>query len=64
MVKAGQRFAAEYGLMLVVPDTSPRTGIEGEDDDWDSWHAYVDATVEPGDRTTRCTAMLSTSYLL
>jgi len=36
MVKAGRRFAAEYGLMLVAPDTSPRnTGIEGEDDDWD-----------------------------
>jgi S-formylglutathione hydrolase len=35
--KAGaQRFAAQYGLMLVVPDTSPRnTGIEGENEDWD-----------------------------
>ena len=33
-VKAGaQRFAAEFGLALVVPDTSPRnTGIAGEDD--------------------------------
>jgi S-formylglutathione hydrolase len=52
MVKAGaQRFAAEYGLMLVVPDTSPRnTGIAGEDDDWDFGTGagfYVDATVEP-----------------
>jgi len=46
--------------MLVAPDTSPRnTGIEGEDDDWDFGGAsfYVDATVEPGDRTTRCTAI-------
>jgi len=52
MVKAGaQRFAAEYGLMLVAPDTSPRnTGIDGEDDDWDFGSGasfYVDATVEP-----------------
>ena len=52
MAKAGaQCFAAEYGLMLVVPDTSPRnTGIEGESDDWDFGSGasfYVDATVEP-----------------
>jgi S-formylglutathione hydrolase len=52
MVKAGaQRFAAEYGLMLVAPDTSPRnTGIEGEEDDWDFGTGasfYVDANVEP-----------------
>jgi len=52
MVKAGaQRLAAEYGLMLVVPDTSPRnTGIPGEDDDWDFGSGagfYVDATEEP-----------------
>lgn len=52
MVKAGaQRFAAEYGLMLVVPDTSPRnTGIPGEDDSYDFGTGagfYVDATVEP-----------------
>lgn len=52
MVKAGaQRFAAEYGLMLVAPDTSPRnTGIAGEDDDWDFGTGasfYVDATTEP-----------------
>ncbi|BAY20318.1 putative esterase [Calothrix sp. NIES-2100] len=52
MVKAGaQRYAAEYGLMLVAPDTSPRnTGIPGEDDDWDFGTGagfYVDATTEP-----------------
>lgn len=52
MVKAGvQRFASEYGLMLVAPDTSPRnTGIAGEDDDWDFGTGagfYVDATEEP-----------------
>ena len=52
IVKAGaQRFAAEYGLMLVAPDTSPRnTEIEEEDDDWDFGSGasfYVDATQEP-----------------
>jgi len=52
MVKAGaQRYAAELGLMLVVPDTSPRnTGIPGEDQDWDFGTGagfYVDATQAP-----------------
>lgn len=52
MVKAGaQRYAAEHGLILVAPDTSPRnTGIPGEDQDWDFGTGagfYVDATVEP-----------------
>lgn len=52
IVKAGaQQFAAKYGLMLVVPDTSPRnTGIPGEEKDWDFGTGagfYVDATAEP-----------------
>jgi S-formylglutathione hydrolase len=52
MVKAGaQRFAAQHGLILVAPDTSPRqTGIPGEDDDWDFGTGagfYVDATEQP-----------------
>ncbi|MEA5570152.1 S-formylglutathione hydrolase [Calothrix sp. UHCC 0171] len=52
MVKAGvQKYAAEYGLMLVAPDTSPRnTGIAGEDDNWDFGTGagfYVDAIQEP-----------------
>src|ERR1700760_2913616 len=36
-IKAGaQRVAAELGLMLVTPDTSPRdTGIDGASDHWD-----------------------------
>lgn len=36
-IKAGaQRIAAQLGLMLVSPDTSPRNaGIEGETQDWD-----------------------------
>lgn len=51
MGKSGaQQFAAKYGIMLVVPDTSPRnTGIEGEDKDWDFGTGagfYVDATQE------------------
>jgi len=52
MIKAGaQRVAAELGLMLVAPDTSPRgAGIPGEDDDWDFGTGagfYVDATEAP-----------------
>ena len=51
-IKGGaQRLAAELGLMLVVPDTSPRnTGIEKEDADWEVGTAagfYVDATRAP-----------------
>lgn len=52
MIKAGaQRYAAEYGIIIVTPDTSPRnTGIEGEDQDYDYGSGasfYVDATAEP-----------------
>lgn len=51
-IKAGaQRYAAEHGLMLVCPDTSPRdAGIPGEDDDYDFGTGagfYLDATREP-----------------
>ena len=50
--KAGaQRYAAEHGLMLVAPDTSPRgVNIPGEDDDWDLGSGagfYVNATEAP-----------------
>jgi len=52
MVKAGaQQFAAQYGLILVAPDTSPRgAGIPGEDESWDFGTGagfYVDATQAP-----------------
>jgi S-formylglutathione hydrolase len=52
MIKAGaQRLAAEYGLMLVTMDTSPRqTGIPGEADNWDLGAGagfYLDATQQP-----------------
>jgi S-formylglutathione hydrolase len=51
-VKAGaQHYAAEYGMMLVAPDTSPRnTGTPGEDETWDLGTGagfYVNATAEP-----------------
>jgi len=51
-VKSGaQQHASRYGLMLVMPDTSPRgAGIAGEDEDWDLGTGagfYVDATAEP-----------------
>jgi len=52
MVKAGaQRVAAELGLMLVAPDTSPRdTGVEGATGDWEFGEGagfYLDATQLP-----------------
>jgi len=52
MIKAGaQRLAADAGLMLVAPDTSPRdAGIAGEDTDWDFGSGagfYLDATAAP-----------------
>lgn len=52
VIKAGaQRMAAELGLMLVAPDTSPRRqGIAGEDEDWDFGTGagfYLDARQQP-----------------
>lgn len=51
-IKAGaQRVAAELGLMLVAPDTSPRgTGIDGATGDWEFGEGagfYLDATEAP-----------------
>jgi S-formylglutathione hydrolase len=51
-IKAGaQQLAAELGLMLVTPDTSPRdTGVAGADAAWDFGHGagfYLDATQTP-----------------
>ena len=51
-IKAGaQRVAAELGLLLITPDTSPRgTGVAGADDAWDFGTAagfYLDATQAP-----------------
>ena len=52
MVKAGaQRLAAELGLALIAPDTSPRgAGVPGEADSWDFGVGagyYLDATEHP-----------------
>ena len=51
-VKSGaQRYAAEHGIMLVAPDTSPRgANLPGEDDDYDFGSGagfYVDAVKAP-----------------
>lgn len=51
-IKAGaQRLAAELGLILVMPDTSPRaTGFDGATGDWEFGEGagfYVDATAAP-----------------
>jgi S-formylglutathione hydrolase len=52
MIKAGaQRVAAELGIALVAPDTSPRgVKLPGDSDSWDFGVGagfYVDATAEP-----------------
>lgn len=52
LIKAGaQRLAAELGLILVAPDTSPRdTGYEGATGDWEFGEGagfYLDATRQP-----------------
>ncbi|MEI2415438.1 S-formylglutathione hydrolase [Orrella sp. JC864] len=57
-IKAGaQRLAAQHGLMLVAPDTSPRgAGVPGEDDAWDFGTGagfYLDATEAPWRRHYR-----------
>ena len=51
-IKAGaQRLAAEFGMVLVMPDTSPRdTGIAGATGDWEFGEGagfYVNATQPP-----------------
>jgi S-formylglutathione hydrolase len=62
--KAGaQRYAAEHGLIIVAPDTSPRgVNIPGEDDSYDFGSAagfYVDATVEPWSKHYRMYAYVT-----
>lgn len=52
IVKAGaQKYAAQYGLMIVAPDTSPRnTGIAAENETWDLGSGasfYLDAVTQP-----------------
>ena len=64
MIKGGaQRLAAELGLMLVAPDTSPRgTDIPGQADSWDFGIGagfYVDATEAPWSRNWRMYAYVN-----
>ena len=68
MIKAGaQRYAAESGLLLVSPDTSPRhTGIAGEADDWEVGTGagfYLDATEAPWSRYFRMESYLTQELL-
>lgn len=56
--KAGaQKYAAEHGVLLVIPDTSPRgLNIPGEDDSYDFGTGagfYLDATREPWKKNYR-----------
>jgi S-formylglutathione hydrolase len=58
MTKAGvQRHAAQHGIMLVAPDTSPRgTDFPGQADNWDFGIGagfYVDATQAPWSKNWR-----------
>ncbi len=51
-IKAGaQRFAAQHGVALIAPDTSPRgAGVPGESENWEVGVGagfYVDATAAP-----------------
>ena len=62
-IKAGaQQFAAQEGLVLVAPDTSPRgAGIEGESASWDFGEGagfYLDATQAPWSRHYRMESYL------
>jgi S-formylglutathione hydrolase len=63
-IKAGmQRYAAKYGLMLIMPDTSPRgLNITGEDEDWDFGTGagfYLDATQSPWNKNYNMSSYVS-----
>jgi S-formylglutathione hydrolase len=63
-IKAGaQAHASRHGLILVMPDTSPRgAGIEGEEDDWDFGTGagfYIDATKAPWAKNYRMYSYVS-----
>jgi S-formylglutathione hydrolase len=69
MTKAGaQRIAAEEGLILIAPDTSPRgAGVLGETDNWDLGVGagfYVDATVAPWNQHYRMYSYVLELYKL
>jgi S-formylglutathione hydrolase len=63
-IKAGaQRFAAQHGIALISPDTSPRgAGVPGETDAWDFGVGagfYVDATQAPWSKHYRMYSYVS-----
>lgn len=68
MVKAGaQRVAAELGLALIAPDTSPRgAGVPGEAESWDFGVGagfYLDATQAPWSTHYRMESYLTQELL-
>ena len=68
MAKAGaQRVAAELGLALIAPDTSPRgAGVPGEAESWDFGVGagfYLDATQAPWSRHYRMETYLISELL-
>lgn len=68
MAKAGaQRLAAELGLALITPDTSPRgANVPGEADSWDFGVGagfYLDATQTPWSRHWRMESYLTAELL-
>jgi S-formylglutathione hydrolase len=67
-IKAGaQRAAAELGLVLIAPDTSPRnTGIEGATKDWDFGEGagfYIDAMQAPWSKHFRMESWIVSEWL-
>lgn len=68
MTKAGaQRLAADLGLALIAPDTSPRgAGVPGEADSWDFGVGagfYLDATQAPWSRHYRMESYITAELL-
>jgi S-formylglutathione hydrolase len=68
MAKAGaQRMAAELGLALIAPDTSPRgASVAGEAESWDFGAGagfYLDATQAPWSKHYRMESYLTTELL-
>ncbi len=68
MIKAGaQRLAAELGLALITPDTSPRgADLPGDSDSWDFGVGagfYIDATQAPWARHYRMESYITTELM-
>lgn len=68
MIKAGaQRVAAELGLALITPDTSPRgADLLGDSDSWDFGVGagfYIDATQAPWARHYRMESYITTELM-